>query len=82
MELLFFGIGKCRVGFQRKRTRIPDHGKLLIRKKALFVYQACTGSKIQLRGFIERTEEQEESLNMRKSETYRNEIKSYIVRTA
>ena len=35
LKLLFFGIGKRCVGFQRKRTRIPDHGKLLVGKKAL-----------------------------------------------
>ena len=33
LELLIFGIRERRVGFQRKRTRIPDHGKLLIRKR-------------------------------------------------
>ena len=45
LELLIFGIRERRVGFQRKRTRIPDHGKLLIRKKALFVYQASADRK-------------------------------------
>ena len=33
LELLFFGIRERRVILQRKRTRIPDHGKLLIRKR-------------------------------------------------
>ena len=52
LELLFFGIRERCVILQRKRTGVSDHAKLLIRKKALFVYQACTGSKIQLRGFV------------------------------
>ena len=30
LELLFFGLRERRVGFQRKRTRIPDHSKLLV----------------------------------------------------
>ena len=30
LELLFFGIRERRVILQRKRTRIPDHGKLLV----------------------------------------------------
>ena len=30
LELLIFGIRERRVGFQRKRTRIPDHSKLLV----------------------------------------------------
>ena len=30
LELLFFGIRERRVILQRKRTRIPDHSKLLV----------------------------------------------------
>ena len=52
LELLFFGIRERCVILQRKRTGVSDHAKLLIRKKALFVYQACTGSKIQLCGLV------------------------------
>ncbi len=49
LKLLFFGIGKRCVGFQRKRTRIPDHGKLLIRKKALALHQTGADSEVLFR---------------------------------
>ena len=81
-ELLFFGIRERCVIFQRKLASIFDHGKLLIRKEALAFHKTGADGEILLCRFIERTAEQEESLNMRKSEPSRNEIKSYIVRTA
>ena len=82
LELLFFGIRERRVILQRKLASIFDYGKLFVREKALAFHKTGADGKVLLCRFIERTEEQEESLNMRKSETYRNEIKSYIVRTA
>ena len=30
LELLSLGIRECRVVLQRKRTRVPDHSKLLV----------------------------------------------------
>ena len=45
-EPLFVAICERRVICQREFARIPDHTKLLVRKKALFVYQACTGSEV------------------------------------
>ena len=42
LELLFFGIRERRVILQRKLTGIPDHGKLLIRKKALAFHKATS----------------------------------------
>ena len=52
LELLFFGIRERRVILQRKRTRIPDHGKLLIGKKALFVYQTGADGEVLLCRFV------------------------------
>ena len=52
LKLLFFGIGKRCVGFQRKRTRIPDHGKLLIRKKALSLHQTGADSEVLFCRFV------------------------------
>ena len=52
VKLLFFGIRERCIILQRKRTRVPDHSKLLIGKKVLLFYQTSSDSKIQLRGFV------------------------------
>ena len=52
VKLLFFGIRERRVILQRKLTGIPDHGKLLIRKKALAFHKTGADGEVLLRGFI------------------------------
>ena len=52
VKLLFFCIRERRVILQRKLTGIPDHGKLLIRKKALAFHKTGADGEVLLRGFI------------------------------
>ena len=51
-ELFFFRIRECRVVLQRKLAGVPDHGKLLVGKKARLVYQTGAGSKVLLCRFV------------------------------
>ena len=52
LELLFFGIRERCIILQRKLTGVPDHGKLLVRKKALAFYQTGADGEVLFCRFV------------------------------